>query len=108
MTYKEAREYLIPIAANCVLPQYALALEKAMEALERAEAGEKSGRAPLIAKLRATKSDSKRQMLDEAAAAIETLEAELREERYRFERYADFSVEQSKNIDRLYAEIMED
>ena len=37
MTYKEAREYLIPIAANCVLPQYAAALEKAMEALELAE-----------------------------------------------------------------------
>lgn len=37
MTYKEAREYLIPIAANCVLPQYAEALEKAMEALELAE-----------------------------------------------------------------------
>ena len=37
MTYKEAREYLIPIAANCVLPQYAAALEKAMEALEKAE-----------------------------------------------------------------------
>ena len=37
MTYKEAREYLIPIAANCVLPQYAAALEKAMEALDIAE-----------------------------------------------------------------------
>lgn len=37
MTYKEAREYLIPVAANCVLPQYAAALEKAMEALEIAE-----------------------------------------------------------------------
>lgn len=37
MTYKEAREYLIPIAANCVLPQYAAALEKAMEALEKVE-----------------------------------------------------------------------
>jgi hypothetical protein len=37
MTYKEAREYLIPVAANCVLPQYAEALEKAMEALELAE-----------------------------------------------------------------------
>lgn len=36
MTYKEAREYLIPIAANCVLPQYAAALEKSMEALEKA------------------------------------------------------------------------
>ena len=35
MTYKEAREYLIPITANCVLPQYAAALEKAMEALEK-------------------------------------------------------------------------
>lgn len=37
MTYKEAREYLIPIAANCVLHQYAAALEKAMEALEKVE-----------------------------------------------------------------------
>lgn len=37
MTYEEAREYLIPIAANCVLPQYAAALEKAMEALEKVE-----------------------------------------------------------------------
>lgn len=37
MTYKEAREYMIPIVANCVLPQYAAALEKAMEALELAE-----------------------------------------------------------------------
>ena len=37
MTYKEAREYLIPVAANCVLPQYAAALEKAIEALEIAE-----------------------------------------------------------------------
>ena len=38
MTYKEAKEYLLPIAANCVLPQYALALEKAVEALEKVEA----------------------------------------------------------------------
>ena len=37
MTYKEAREYLVPVAANCVLPQYAEALEKAIEALEIAE-----------------------------------------------------------------------
>lgn len=37
MTYKEAREYLFPVAANCVLPQYAAALEKAMEALGIAE-----------------------------------------------------------------------
>lgn len=37
MTCKEAREYLVPIAANCVLPQYAAALEKAMEALEKVD-----------------------------------------------------------------------
>lgn len=41
MTYKEAREYLVPIAANCVLPQYAAALEKAMEALDLVERLEK-------------------------------------------------------------------
>lgn len=47
MTYKEAREYLIPIAANCVLPQYAAALEKAMEALELAQA-DKEGRVVVL------------------------------------------------------------
>lgn len=36
MTYKEAREYLIHIAANCVLPQYAEALEK-VEQMEAAD-----------------------------------------------------------------------
>lgn len=46
MTYKKAREYLIPIAANCVLPQYAAALEKAMEALEEVERYRATGLEP--------------------------------------------------------------
>jgi hypothetical protein len=37
MTYKEAREYLRPIADNHPLGGYAAALEKAMEALEKVE-----------------------------------------------------------------------
>lgn len=37
MTYKEARQYLQPIADSAEIPGYAAALEKAIEALEEKE-----------------------------------------------------------------------
>lgn len=37
MTYKEAKECLQPVADTCVLPQYAEALELALEALQEVE-----------------------------------------------------------------------
>ena len=37
MTYKEAREYLQPLADYTTIPKYAAALEKALEALEHVE-----------------------------------------------------------------------
>ena len=101
MTYKEAKEYLQPVADTCVLPQYAAALEMALEALDRMESVGTGQYGALAAKLRSTKSESKRRMLDEAAAAIEDLERELAEERYRHDRYVDYAVERDKMIDRL-------
>lgn len=55
----------------------------------------------LVAKLRGTKSESKRQMLDDAADAIEQLRGELEEERYRHDRYVDYAVERDGMFDRL-------
>lgn len=96
MTYKEAREYLRPIYENAQIYNYAVALGKAIEALELAERrGERYG--DLVAKLRGTVSESKRQMLDDAADAIENLEAELAEAERR-----------AKDRDGLFARLIDD
>lgn len=54
MNYKEAKEYLQPVADTCVLPQYAEALELALEALERMETVGAGQYGALAAKLRST------------------------------------------------------
>lgn len=61
----------------------------------------------LTAKLRATVSVSKRQMLDAAADTIERLTRELAEEHDRFLRYADYSVERDKMIEQLKKDLLE-
>ena len=96
MTYKEAREYLRPIYENAQIYNYAVALGKAIEALELAE--RRGGRdGDLVTKLCGTKSESKRQMLDDAADAIESLEAELAEAERR-----------AKDRDGLFARLIDD
>lgn len=72
MTYKEAREYLRPVADNTPLIGYNAALNTAIEALEK----------------------------------VEALEAELKDERYRHDRYADYSVERDGMIDRLLEDLL--
>ena len=96
MTYKEAREYLRPIYENAQIYNYAVALGKSIEALELAE--RRGGRdGDLVTKLCGTKSESKRQMLDDAADAIESLEAELAEAERR-----------AKDRDGLFARLIDD
>lgn len=60
----------------------------------------------LVDQLRATVSVSKRQMLDDAADAIEQLSAELEAEHDRFLRYADYSVERDKMIEQLKKDLL--
>lgn len=60
----------------------------------------------LVAKLRATVSVSKRQMLDAAADAIELLSRELADERHRFEKYADYSIQRDKMIEQLKKDLL--
>lgn len=106
MNYKEAREYLRPIYENAQIYNYAVALGKAIEALELAE--RRGGRyGDLVAKLRGTVSESKRQMLDDAADAIESLKAELEDERYRHDRYVDYAVKRDGMFDRLMEDLKE-
>lgn len=74
MNYKEAREYLQPVADTCVLPQYAEALEMALEALQEVES---------------------------LRAQLEQLRAELADERYRHDRYVDYAVERDRMMDQM-------
>ena len=99
MTYKEAREYLRPVADSTPLAGYGAALSKAVEALEKVERLEKQTERhdELVRKLRGTVSESKRQMLDDAADAIESLEAELAEAERR-----------AKDRDGLFARLIDD
>ena len=99
MNCKEARELLQQVADYTNVPEVARAAEMGIRALERAERLEKqTGRHDeLVRRLRGTVSESKRQMLDDAADAIENLEAELAEAERR-----------AKDRDGLFARLIDD
>ena len=97
MNCKEARELLQQVADYASVPALARAAEMGVQALELEE--RRGGRyGDLVAKLRGTKSESKRQMLDDAADAIESLKAELEDERYRHDRYVDYAVKAGQHV----------
>lgn len=106
MNCKEARELLQKVADYANVPALARAAEMGVQALELAE--RRSGRyGDLVAKLRDTKSESKRQMLDDAADAIESLKEELEDERYRHDRCVDYAVKRDSMFDRLMEDMKE-
>ncbi len=61
----------------------------------------------LVEKLRNTVSVSKREMLDQAAAAIEQLSKAVAEEHERFVRYADYSVQRDRMIEQLKKDLLQ-
>lgn len=58
----------------------------------------------LVKQLRSTVSRSKRTLLDDAADAIELLQKELREERYRHDRLQDFEVAEAEQLHQMRME----
>lgn len=55
----------------------------------------------LVKQLRSTVSRSKRTLFDDAADAIEQLQKELREERYRHDRLQDFEVAEAEQLHQM-------
>ena len=58
----------------------------------------------LVKQLRSTVSRSKRTLFDDAADAIEQLQKELREERYRHDRLQDFEVAEAEQLHQMRVE----
>lgn len=58
----------------------------------------------LVKQLRSTVSRSKRTLFDDAADAIEQLQKELREERYRHDRLQDFEVAEAEQLHQMRIE----
>ena len=67
MTYKEAIQYLQPVADSTPLVGYGGALRAALQAMQE----------------------------------VESLRAELEDERYRHDRYVDYAVERDRMMDRM-------
>lgn len=57
----------------------------------------------LVNQLKGVESHSKGELLKQAAAAIEELARELEDERYRHDRYVDYTLERDKQIDGVRA-----